>query len=115
MKNLKDWYNKNIGKILLLSIILTFFTVTVKLVPYFNFLFSGQLGFPVVVLAWYWLFSPSTKLLVIIAWVVLPIAFLSENFQIYTISNQVGDFLYLNLLLIFVNYIKDFVKNRNNI
>lgn len=115
MNKINNWYKKNIGKILLLSIVLTFFTVTVKLVPYFSFLFSGEVGFSIVIIVWYLLFLPSTKLLVFIVWGLLPIAFLSAYFQLDTISNFIGNFMYLDLLLIFMNYIRDYFKNKNKI
>lgn len=115
MKKINSWYKKNIGKILLLCIIFTFFTVTIRLIPYFNFLLSGGAGFALVFIAWYFLFSPSTKIL---AWIILgllPLAFLSAYFQLDMISNSLGEFMYLELLLIFFNYVRGFLKDRNNV
>ncbi|MEX2007363.1 MAG: hypothetical protein WD992_01180 [Candidatus Levyibacteriota bacterium] len=113
MKKLNAWYKINIGKILALTIIITFFTVTIKLIPYLNFLFSGNIAFPIIAITWYLFFSPTTKILVFLSWLLLPVAFFSVYFQLDTVANYLGDFLFLNLILMFMNYIKDFARNRN--
>lgn len=114
MNKIYNWYKINLGKILLLSIILIFFTVTVKFIPYFNFLFSSEVGFPIIFIAWHLLFRPSTRLLVFIAWGILSLAFMSSYFQLDIYSSYLGDFLYLELLLILVNYMITAFKDRNS-
>lgn len=115
MNEITSWYKQNSGKILLMSIVFMLFIITVKIIPYVSFLFPSELGIVALFSSWYLLFSPSTRLLVLISWGILSIIFLSTYLQLGGISNNLGNFLYFELFLIFANLIKDFYKQRNNI
>lgn len=114
-KKIAVWYIKNLGRIVLLSIAVIFFTVTINYIPYLNFLFSGEVGFPILFIIWYLLFSPSSKMLVLIGLGTLSIAFFAVLFDLKTMSDYLGSFMYFQLMLIFLNYLKDNQKNKNNL
>ena len=109
-----NWYKENLGKIVLIFIILVIFTLTVVYIPYLNVLFSPAIGFLVVFLSWYFLFRPSTYILVILEIIALCIALVSALLEVGFLAEAVGEFLYVSLVLIAFNFITDFFEERKN-
>lgn len=115
MKSLIDWYYKNIGKVLLLSIVLIVFTVTTRAIPYISFIIPGEIGLPIVFTGWCLIFSISTKKLIYASFVFMILGFVCKLFQLNMVAVYFGNFLFLELILIFINMIKDTFKNKQNI
>lgn len=115
MKKIKDWYMNNIGKILFLIIVVVAVYLTVAHIPYLSFILSPGIRLFIVVLCFYLLFPLSTNKLVFISVIIIFFAFIFSFLELSFISNSLGDFLYLELLLIFINYIRVFLKDRNKV
>jgi len=106
-RKLVNWYKNNLGKIVLLFIIIVIFTLSFYYIPYLNIIISPPLSFGFTLMVWYVLFSPSTKIVVILS---LSILFISLFFSILRISlfaESIADVLYLFLIFILTNYVKD--------
>jgi len=104
---MKKWYFANLGKIVLLSLVIVLFTVTVSYVPYFNLLLRWS-GILVSIITFYLLFPQSTKTLVILSMVVLFFAFLCTLVKLDSLVEASGSLLMLILIFIAINYGKGF-------
>lgn len=100
------WYTTNFRKISLLLLILVFFTLTASYVPFLNIFVNPTLGFGVFIFAWYMLFSPSTKLLVLLAIFGLLVSYFASIADLSVLYNSMSQFLFLFLIFIFFNYMK---------
>ena len=107
------WYKNNLEKIVLVFIILVIFTLTVAYIPYLNVLFPPSFGFLIVFLTWYLLFSPTISILAFLGIVVLGIALVSTFLELVFLAETMGEFLYILLVLIAINFFKDFLRERN--
>lgn len=110
MKHFREWYYENLGRILLLFIIIVTFTLAVVYVPYLNIVFSSLVALFIVIFSWYLLFPPSTYLLTIISISMLFFAFVASELQLSMTSEVLGEGIYIFLIFIFINYLKEVNK-----
>lgn len=109
---LKNWYYNNIGRLLLFFIIVVIVSLTAAYFPYLSFLFTPAARLLIIFLSLYLLFPLSTNKLVFISVVIIFFAFIFSFLELSFISNSLGDFLYLILVFIFVNYLKSIIKRK---
>lgn len=110
---LKDWYNRNLNKIVFLLCIIVIFTLFFTYIPFFNVIFSPIIGILLAFISYYFLFSPSNISLVMIAFIALFIAFIGTLFhELSAFAEIMGEVLYILLIFIFINSLKE-VKKKN--
>lgn len=111
--NIIFWYNKNLGKIVFLLLVTVVLTLIVTYVPYLNIVLSSSVGFLLVFLIWYVLFSPSLLVLVVFLLIALLASSVTDYLRLDFISEPLGVIMYVLLMLALGNYIKDFLsRNR---
>lgn len=111
-KRVIKWYKSNLHKIVLIFIIIVIFTISLLYIPYLNIIISPPLGFGFTTLVWYMLFSPKTRILVMLSIVVLFISLFFSLLRISLFAESVADILYLFLIFILANYVQDlWIKN----
>lgn len=113
LKNLKNDYKENLDKVVLFFIIIVVFTLTVVYIPYLNILFSLINGLALVVISWYVLFHPSQKTLIIISLIALFFAYGFTFLKIVFIQEMLGNLIFLFLVFILINLIKESIKNED--
>lgn len=111
LEDLKNWYSRSLGKLVFLFLILVFFTLTTVYIPFLNVVTTPSVGFGLFIIGWYMLFSPTTKVIVGISLVTLLIEFLFTFFSVEFLVEAIAEFLFLLLIFIFVNYIKEEKKD----
>lgn len=112
MKKMKDWYINNIGKLLLLFIVIVIISLTAVYIPYLSFILSPGIRLFIILLCFYLLFPLSTNKLVFISVIIIFFAFIFTFLEMSFISNFLGDLLYLILVFIFVNYLKSIIRQK---
>lgn len=112
LTKLINWYLKSMSKLVLLFMIIVVASVTSIYVPYLNFLISPGVRMLIIFMTIYILFPLSTRILVGISMGVIAMASIFTFIELAFIAQVMGDLLYLLLVVIFVNYIKNFIKNR---
>lgn len=108
---IQTWYKDNLGKIVLVFIILVIFTLTTAYIPYLNVLFSPLVGFLIVFLTWYFLFYPPVFVLVYLGIAASGIALIATLLELSFLSEALGEFIYILLILIVINFIKEFASS----
>lgn len=107
VKKIIDWYLNSLGRILLLFIVIVTFTLTVVYVPYINLIFPSIVGLSIVLLFWYLLFPPSTRLLITLSFIFLFFSLLNSLVGLTALSEICGQAIYVFLIFIFVNRIRE--------
>lgn len=113
-QSLSDWYEKNIGRIVLLLIILVFSTITVAYIPYLNVFITAEIGMGVAFFSWYVIFWPSTDLLIAMAGAVLVISMGLATLRLSSLDDIMGSILYALLVAILINYGRDMAKQKDH-
>lgn len=108
---LKVWYKENLEKIALVFIILVAFTLTIVYIPYLNVFFSPTVGFLITFLIWYLLFMPTVSLLVRMGVVSLGVGLIATLLELNFLAETIGEFLYVLLVLVVINFVKDFLSS----
>jgi hypothetical protein len=108
---IKIWYKENLGKIVLLFIILVIFTLTIAYTPYLNILFSPLIEFMIVFIAWYLLFNPTIFILVFIGILVSGITLITTLLRLSLLSDAIGEYIYLLIVLIVISFIKQLLNS----
>lgn len=111
---LSSWYKKNLGRIVLLLIFVVVFTLSLSYIPYLNIFVSPALGFGLSVIVWYILFYPDTRILVSLSFGVLLVAMLLSLLKIPFLAESIADVLYLFLIFILINYIREFAAKKTS-
>ena len=115
LDKLKEWYFRNISKLVLLFMVIVIVSVTSIYIPYLNFLITPGVRVLIIFLSIYILFPLSTRTLTIIAMEAIALSFISTFIELNFIAEILGEFLYLLLVFVFINYIKTFVKNKKEL
>lgn len=105
------WYKENLEKIVLVFIVLVLFTLTTAYIPYLNVFFSPLVGFLIVFLAWYFLFNPAVSALVYLGIVASGIALITTLLELSFLSEAIGEFIYILVALIVINFIKEYLNS----
>ena len=102
-----QWYEENLKKIVFLLLVLVFSTLTVVYIPFLNVFITPSVGFGILIIVWYILFSPNTKLLVYFSLVLIGIAYIATIFDIDALWNGISQFLFIVIIFILINYLKN--------
>lgn len=103
----QEWYEKNFKKVVLLFLIAVIFTLLLVYMPFINLVFTSSLGFLIAVIIWYLLFAPRTRVLVFLAIGIVFLAMILTLTDLAIFSESLGIFLYLLLVFIFFNFLKE--------
>lgn len=106
-----NWYKNSLERIVLLFIIIVIFTLSFFYIPYLNIIISPPLSFGFSLLVWYVLFSPSTRIMVMLCLVTLFVSLFFSILRISLFAESIVDVLYLFLIFILANYVKDWIKD----
>lgn len=112
--NILFWYKNNLGKIVFLLATTVVLTLVVTYVPYLNIIIPVSVGFLISFIIWYILFSPSESLLILFSIVLLTASAVMVIMGLDFLSESLGQIIYLLLILILINDIKEFYKKRQN-
>lgn len=112
---LRNWYLKNISKLVLLFIAVVIVTILVAYIPYVNLIISSARGMLIIFLCFYVLFPFSTRTLVMTSIGIIFFAFIFTLVELDYFAEMLGNLLYLLLIFIFINYMKDLIKNKTNL
>lgn len=104
---LKKWYAMNLGKIVFLLLIVVFFALMVVYAPFLNVIITPEIRTGISIVTWYILFSPRTKTILYICFVILVIGFLYTIIGVSSLIDSVGVLLFLLIIFILINYIKE--------
>lgn len=115
LTRVKNWYLRNMSKLVLLFIVIVVVSVTSAYIPYFNFIISPGVRVLIIFLCIYILFPLSTYTLVAISIVAILLAFIFTFIELDFVAQTLGDLLYLLLVFIFVNYVKTFIKYKKDL
>lgn len=102
-----QWYEQSLKKIVFLLLVLVFFTLTVVYIPFLNVFITPSVGFGILIIVWYILFSPNTKMLVYISLILIGIACVATIFGIDALWNGISQFLFIIIIFILINYLKN--------
>lgn len=112
IEKIKKWYNHRLGRIVLLCLIVVFFTTTVIYIPYFNILFGSSTGFLISFIVWYFLFSPSMKTLIFMCMFALVIAFVCTALKLNFLVEISGNILFVLMVFMLINYGRNLDENK---
>lgn len=115
LNRIKEWYRRSINKLVLLLLVIVIVSVTSTYIPYLNFIITPGIRILIILLCIYMLFPLSTGTLVAISIGAIAFAFVFTFIELDFVAQMLGDLLYLLLVFIFVNYIKDFMKNKKEL
>ena len=115
LARLKNWYLKNISKLVLLFMVIVIASVTSIYIPYLNFIITPGARILIIFLCIYILFPLSTRVLAIVAMGAIALALFFTLIELSFIAELLGNFLYLLLVFVFVNYMKTFIKNKKEL
>lgn len=113
-ERLDIWYKKNLGKVVLLLIFIVIFTLSLSYIPYLNIFIVPPLSFGLSLIVWYILFSPNTRIVLSLSIGVLLIATMFSLLRIPFLAESIADALYIFLIFILINYIKDFIERKES-
>jgi len=102
----KDWYVKNISKLIILFSLLIFFAFVINFVPYFNIFFSFPVASLFLFVLWYVLFTPSFTKLILAGIIMLLLACISSLFGLEKIGEVLGNLIYLLFIFLFIMELK---------
>lgn len=115
LTGVKNWYLRNMGKLVLLFIVIVVVSVVFTYIPYLNFIISPVIRTLIIFLCIYILFPLSTRTLAAISMGAIVLAFIFTLVELDFIAQMLGDILYLLLVSIFINYVKTFIKDKKDL
>lgn len=115
IKDLKKWYLARLNRTLLLVMIIASIAFVISYIPYLNIVFSRSIGLVFMFILIYILFPPSTNKLVGISIILISLAFIFTLLRLFSLAESLGIILFLVLVFIFINYIKDFMLHKGRI
>lgn len=115
LTGLKDWYLKNVNKLVLLFMIVVMVSVTFIYIPYLNIIITPGVKMFIISLCAYILFSFSTRALVVVSMYAIFFSFILTFIELDFIAETLGNFLYLLLVSIFVDYVRSLIKNKTDL
>lgn len=115
LTGVKNWYLRNMGKLVLLFIVIVVVSVVFAYIPYLNFIISPIIRVLIIFLCIYILFPLSTRTLAAISMGAIVLAFIFTLVELDFIAQMLGDILYLLLVSIFINYVKAFIKDKKDL
>lgn len=107
LDQLYRWYAKSLKKIVLLFIIIVVFTLLLIYLPFANLIFTASVGFFITFISWYILFSPGTKILIIISFSVILLSAILTFVELNFFVESLGILLYLMISFISVNLFRE--------
>ncbi len=107
LKKLTRWYNKNLGKLVFLLITIVFITLTLVYTPFLNVVITPEVRYGICVVVWYILFSPKTKTIILVSLISLGVGIVYTIFGLSSFIDSIGVFIFILIIFIFINYIKE--------
>lgn len=96
-------YKTHSQKVTQLFLIFVIFTMLLVYVPFLNIIITPFIGFVFVLIVWYFMFSPATKWIILIAVIVLLMSFLLTIFEFDVFTENLGAVLYFLFIFLFMN------------
>ena len=109
-ENINKWYNKNLGKIVLLFLVVVFFTTSIAYIPYLNIILRSSMGILISLIVFYLLFPPPTKFLTFLCIMVLFLSYISVVLRVNFILDWLGSLIFLLLIFMITNFANDLHK-----
>lgn len=109
-RRLVTWYSDNLGKLVLLSFLLSLMIFISFATPYINTVFTAALVIVFFICTWQILFHPSIKTNVVISFVILCSTGILTFFRFYAFAESFGNILLLFMFFISVDVILTWLK-----
>ncbi len=106
----RNWYNENLGKVVLIFLLAVVFGMLFIYVPFLNLIFGPLISFFILFFLWFVLFPPSIRTLVGIGIFTLFCACALSLLRVESLAEPFGEILYMILVLIGFRYLQEYIS-----